>query len=118
MLFNPKKSKYATLIVTGRLLAHNKWSAHCRAEAAANLVLGNLDLTEPTVGQAAALCRASLSLTRIVLAERKDGPDFSAAFSPVTDLIDAWVNATEAERVEFIKAVGIDQVFDAVVAAA
>jgi hypothetical protein len=59
MSIYPNGDAVATSTVRGRTLAHQSWNQRRRAFAAADLVTGRVAFAEPTVLQAAALCKVS-----------------------------------------------------------
>ena len=117
MLYNPRADG-ATPTITGQFLARIQYSPRRRAEIAADLMSGAKQLAQPTVGQAAALCRVSAGAIHKIRRDRNPTAIKKRTTVPVpADLVVAWRNASATERLDFIRAVGVDAAFDVVVAA-
>ena len=109
----------------GRNLAHSPRSPSQRAAVAARLVLGEHQLVDPTILQAAAICRVSPPYIRAALAATAaERAELAGGAVRVVDLLHpswdcalerAWHAATPQERAAFGVRVGIDELFDGAV---
>jgi hypothetical protein len=93
--------------VTGQYLAKNRLNARDRARLAAGIIGGQVTVRNLTVRQTARLCRVSET--------------YVAALKATTDrradlLVRDWNAATDAERIEFARRVGVDRIFDGAIA--
>jgi hypothetical protein len=125
--------------VTGRFLAHNRYSHVERAFLAADLYLGAKRLTRPTLLQAAALGRVSRTYVQLAANPRAQQAraDIEAGCVPLVPVRGAnghdsrpTINAIKAlhrallsipildsDLVTLVRSVGVDRVLDAAVAA-
>jgi hypothetical protein len=134
MLFIPNTTSDATVSkpVTGRYLSHNHLPARRRALLAGDLASGRRHLVKPTLAQAARLARVSLPYAAAgrdvvhcqphlrTAVESGECALLKAAnrISPASAiLVRTWNAASPAERVEFIRRVNPDRIFDAAVLA-
>jgi hypothetical protein len=122
MLFNPKHilPQDHLVLVTGRNLAHSKRSASQRAGVAAQLVLGEADLVNPTVTQVVVLLKVSVPYVEAALAgtadERRELAEgrltISELHPPISvELAKIWRNASARDRLEFARRVGAEEVW-------
>jgi hypothetical protein len=107
--------------ITGRNLAHSVKSASQRAAIAAQLVLGELTLIDPTIIQAAEAAGISVPYVRLALvataAEREallSGDLTIPQIKPSSfrTLTTEWKAASVGERIKFVQAIGAETIFD------
>ena len=113
--------------LSGRYLAHNPYPAYQRAFFAADLLLERAHLSKPTVKQAAAVCGVTVPYTAAARRIAYCRPDLRAAVehglrpliktawpqpSPSDELVSAWDAASNSERIEFARRVGINTVWE------
>jgi hypothetical protein len=124
MLFTPKYDPTA-IPISGRAFAHRRRTASQRAGLAAQLVLGEGVLANPTVKQAASLLQVSRPYVQVALkattGQRENLVSGRLTVSrlkpsPCDLLVRDWNAANDAERVEFARRVGVDQIFDTAIA--
>jgi hypothetical protein len=101
--FSKASQVTSAITVTGRNVAHGKRTARQRAALAANLVTGRVILTPLTVVQAAAICHVSRPLVASALGR---GETLAAHYARVS----------KAERLEAAREIGIDRVWDEMIA--
>ena len=108
-------------LISGRNIAHTPRTASQRAAVAAMLVRGEAELIDPTVTHAAALLRVSVPYVYAALGatadERVDlalgkATVSEVAPSPAAALCREWRRAAPHDLVEFVRRVGVDEVFD------
>jgi hypothetical protein len=125
--------------VTGRQLAHRKFTPSQRAGIAAQIILGELAPVKHTAKKTYELVGANHVYTRRALqataAERRSlvhGDCTISSLAPLAkkpspakkpwwaldhkDLVEAWKWCSPEERIAFVRAVGVDVVFDEAIA--
>ena len=103
--------------VTGRHLAHSPKSASQRAAIAAQLVLGELVLVNPTIVQAAESAGICVPYVRVALnataAEREALLSGDLTVPKVCrTLAVEWKVASMDERIRFVRCIGAESIFD------
>ena len=126
MLFRPEISRLQAC--TGRNLAHGRRSPSQRAAVAAQLVLGELQLTNPTITQSAGLLDVCVPYVRKALSvNAADLAALAAGEITITQLMQpplsvlfvrTWDAASPRERIEFARCIGPEHLFDNAVAPA
>lgn len=117
------ENAYSPASVTGRDIAHSHRTASARAGLAAQLVLGEVKLIKPTITQVASIARISIPYVRLGL-ELTQGTRTHLAAGEITiseaarcnGLLAAWLAATAEEKAAFGVAVGVNEVWDEVIA--
>jgi hypothetical protein len=89
--------------ITGRNVAHGKRTARQRAALAAGLVNGRIIITPLTVVQATAICHVSY-------------PSVAAALGRGETLAQHFARCSEAELLVAARQIGIDRVWDTMIA--
>ena len=134
MLFIPSPAPSATVSkpLTGRYLAHNHMPPRRRALLAGDLMTGKARLVEPTIAQAAMLTRVSpryAATGRAVVfsqPHKRSAVEFGEFSLLAADnraptasetLAKTWAAASPAERIEFVRLIGPDTIFNTVVEA-
>jgi hypothetical protein len=120
-LSTPTTTTLAT--ITGRNLAHAHRSASERAAIAAQLVLGEAELVKPTITQIVPVAHVSKSYVRFAL-ELTPATRDRVAVGEITlseaakanGLLSAWLAASSAEKVALGAVVGVNAVWDEVIA--
>lgn len=97
--------------IRGDFLARIRRSPRARAWLATELLDGEAILIEPTVGQVASLCRTSPTTIRRACNGHGSNP------KPVDAvLIKAWARASHEEQAQFVRKVGAEALWTAIVA--
>jgi hypothetical protein len=96
--------------VTGQYLARNQLGKRPRARLAADISAGKVIVTDFTIKQLANICRVSIPY---IAKARQGGRKLQ---DPVARLLRDWDTATSEQRVAFARIVGVDQVWDAMIA--
>jgi hypothetical protein len=128
MLFKPQTPLTSTQAITGRNIAHSPRGATQRAVLAAELVLGERLLVDPTILQSAAVCRVCRPYVQAVLkADAGLRAELVAGTAEIGELLrpagerelaQAWHAASPRERAAFGAHVGIDELWDDAIAPA
>ena len=105
----PPPRPWPVLKITGQNLAKGRRSRQQRRYLAEHLAAGKVELTKPTLKQAAALARVSVAEIYRARHARKPKP------TPPS-LADQLRTASPAELCEAAKAIGIDVVWDTMIA--
>jgi hypothetical protein len=124
MLFSPKHNP-TSIPTTGRAIARRRRSTSQRAGLAAQLVAGEVVLTKPTIKQVAGLLRVNRHYVREALKATTDRranlvsgrltvPQLKSSACDL--LVRDWNTATDADRIEFARRVGVDRIFDGAIA--
>jgi hypothetical protein len=92
--------------VRGQYLAKNHLSPRARAELAAELAAGRVEIVDHTKQQAAFLCRVSVSSIKNVGKSAPRNP------APARALLDLWHYASPEQRQDFIRAAGTDSIWN------
>jgi hypothetical protein len=100
-------------IVTGRFLAKNQWSEAKRARLAGRLFAGEIDIVRPTLRQLVALCRVPVSS---IPRAKGNGHRNGHAPKPLPSLAEHFEAASPTEREEAARRIGIDVVWDSMIA--
>ena len=108
MLYRPPTPSTATQHVSGQYLARNRLDKRARARLAAEIIAGRTVIADLTTKQVATLC--GVSVPYITEARKPD--------RAVARLLHGWNRAAGAERVAFVRAAGVENVFDLVAEAA
>jgi hypothetical protein len=120
MLFKPKCDHVATP-VRGRNIAYGHRTASQRAGLAAQFLLDESALTDPTVKQVATLfavsepyvrAAARATTTQRVSLVSGDMTVRQLKPTPCDLLVRNWHAANDVERIEFARRVGVDRLFD------
>jgi hypothetical protein len=98
--------------ILGRGLHRRKLSTAQRVKLAADLVSGAVHL-EPSLQQTAELVRVSQGKIRDELKLRAAARETEKDLS-VTNLVEAWTNASETEREAAVRMIGVADVWDAI----
>jgi hypothetical protein len=128
--------QFPTEAVTGRRIAHCQLAARERAILAAELVLGRRQLVHPTISQTGNLLQVSVTHVRNALtilnddAGRQERALQECIFGPLplataaeqvrrrkrtpqlSSLPRAWACATAKERLEAVRLIGVNQIWD------
>jgi hypothetical protein len=116
-------------VVTGRGLNAIRSKAE-RARIAADIADGKVIFTKLTKAQVAAVCGVNTTYVNVVRRTRRQRPDLICRFntepvyrvaqaagwgwvSPKPTITTAWSNATDAERIAFVKKAGPERVWTA-----
>jgi hypothetical protein len=126
MLFKPHTPPTSTQAITGRNIAHSSRTASQRAVLAAELVLGECLLVDPTTLQAAAICRVCTPYVHAALkADADRRAELAAGTAEIGELLrpagerqlaQAWRAASPRERAAFGAHIGVAELFDDAVA--
>jgi hypothetical protein len=101
--------------ISGQYLARAHLTRKQRAELAAALVEGSVEVSPPTVKQAAML--AAVPLVYVTKVRRNGKPKRNGSSStPTETLAEHIARSSVAERIEAARAVGVDLVWDTMVA--
>ena len=109
--------------IDGRYLAHNQLSIVKRAYKAADLVNGALHLINPTIVQAAHVCRVNRTYVGWAMKRTNERTDIELGWMPLvpshpkkkSNLPVIPVVYDTAEIVEFVRKVGINRVINAAI---
>ena len=110
--------------ITGQMLAKNRWSKQVRADNAAQYLAGRLEITKPTTHLAATLFAVSPTWVRRSFKRLPDqtvsppSPELEIIPSAVIDLVSAFNRASPADRIRAARLIGVDNVWDAMLAPA
>jgi hypothetical protein len=127
---SPIPAATAPAPLIGRFLAHTKAPAYRRAFLAADLFFGEACLVKPTLKQAAAAARVNILYARAAAEIIRHRPDLRVAIehgerqllATATEtwrslgeiLNENWLAATAADRADFIRRAGHEQVFNVI----
>jgi hypothetical protein len=127
MLYHPTVADATNSLTTinGRNLAHSHRSASERAGLAAQLILGEARLVKPTITQIAPIASVCVPYVQVALklseATRNrvvKGELTLADAAKANGLLSAWFSAAPAEKAALGIAVGVDRIWDDVIALA
>jgi hypothetical protein len=127
---SPKLNGVNSTSLSGRFLAHNHAGPIPRAFLAAELISGAKYLTAPTLIQAAALARVNRTYVQWALKHQAERAEIEAGRIPLIPpqgqfvvpktngtTLPAMPEIDDAGLVQLVRSVGVDRMFEAVVAA-